>query len=397
MIKSDKIKDIFLQNKDDIAFIIGNGIHYQYKDCSITWNELLESLWLKYTGENKSVPEGVSTTEFYDIVELSLYSNNTSFSNNIKDNHAEFKMRDLKGVKTEDLSDYLLTTLQPKTNNDFLRYDSIESNIKRYDNFISNCRIFCCENFDNADKLSDQECVKHLIGTISNATKRQILGASIKKTVARKFPAKNHYNLTKCIQGIQKLEAPILTTNFDTYISDSIGAKRYILKPEEGQYQFTDFYPWNMYYCDKEIQNPLERFAVWHINGTKEYSRSIRLGLSDYMGSVERARKMIQGNNLNEYFTGKNQSYWAGYNTWLHIMFNKSLFIFGLGLEENEVFLRWLLIQRAKYSRMYNRPLHGWYVGKDIKPGKKFFLEQLGFEVLKISDYNILYQTLETL
>ena len=81
MIKSDKIKDIFLQNKDDIAFIIGNGIHYQYKDCSITWNELLESLWLKYTGENKSVPDGITTTEFYDIIELCLYSENLTISN----------------------------------------------------------------------------------------------------------------------------------------------------------------------------------------------------------------------------------------------------------------------------------------------------------------------------
>ena len=178
-------------------------------------------------------------------------------------------------------------------------------------------------------------------------------------------------------------------------MSDSVNATLHKLKPIDNQYKFTDFYPWNMYYSDREISNPLDGFAVWHINGTRDYPRSIRLGLSDYMGSVERARKMIQGNSLDEYFMGKNQSYWKGYNTWFHIIFNKSLFIFGLGLEENEVFLRWLLIQRTKYCKMYNKNHKGWYIDKGIKEGKRFFLEQLGFEVIEISDYKTLYQALE--
>ena len=55
--------------------------------------------------------------------------------------------------------------------------------------------------------------------------------------------------------------------------------------------------------------------------------------------------------------------------------------------------MRWLLIQRAKYSQMYNIRLRGWYIGDNISPGKKFFLEQLGFDVIEISDYNNLYQT----
>ena len=74
------------------------------------------------------------------------------------------------------------------------------------------------------------------------------------------------------------------------------------------------------------------------------------------------------------------------------MIFNKDLFIFGLALEENEVFLRWLLIQRAKYSQMYDKRLKGWYIDNNISPGKKFFLEQLGFEVIEIRDFNNLYQ-----
>lgn len=311
-ISSDDIKNIIKKNSDNIAFVIGNGIHCQYRDCSISWEELLKNLWNDYVGKKCNIPVGTSFTEFYDILELNRFWGN-----------------------------------------------------------------------NGTIPLNSVQLIQHR--------------SSVKQNVANKFPAKNKYSLQICIEGIKRLNSPILTTNFDTYISDSVGATPHKLKPIENQYKFTDFYPWNLYYANDEINNPLSGFAVWHINGIHKYPRSIRLGLSDYMGSVERARKMIQGNSLEEYFTGKNQSYWVGYNTWLHIIFNKSLFIFGLGLEENEVFLRWLLIQRTKYCKMYKKSHKGWYIGKDIKAGKRFFLKQLGFEVIDIPDYNTLYQAIETL
>lgn len=210
------------------------------------------------------------------------------------------------------------------------------------------------------------------------------------------FPSKKSYKLADCISYIKGLNVPILTTNFDTYMSDSVGAKRFINDLGEHHYKFTDFYPWNVYYSTEKLkENILDNFGIWHINGMTDYPRSIRLGLSDYMGCVERSRGMIQGNNLNEYFAGKQQYSWKGYNTWLHILFNRNLFIFGLALEQNEVFLRWLLIQRSKYSRLYNRDLHGWYVGRDIAEGKKYFLEFLGFKVIELSEFDELYNALK--
>lgn len=73
------------------------------------------------------------------------------------------------------------------------------------------------------------------------------------------------------------------TTNFDVYIGKSIMAKRRILSPNGNQYKCTDFYPWNVYYGTEEIENPLDGFGIWYINGLTDYPRSIRLGLSDYM------------------------------------------------------------------------------------------------------------------
>ena len=244
---------------------------------------------------------------------------------------------------------------------------------------------------DNAEGLTDEMCVEQFMSIFYNPEKLQIYKNEIKQAVAKKFPAKETYKLKNCISYLENLNVPILTTNFDTYMSDSIGAKRYIISPTGNQYKFTDFYPWNVYFSTHKLNNPLEGFGIWHINGITTYPRSIKLGLSDYMGCVERARKMIQGSNLNEYFNGKQQNYWSGYNTWLHIIFNKNLFVFGLALDQNEVFLRWLLIQRAKYCRMYNKSLKGWYVGKDISVGKKYFLKYLGFEVIELSEYNELY------
>jgi len=144
-------------------------------------------------------------------------------------------------------------------------------------------------------------------------------------------------------------------------------------------------YPWECYFAQKEINDVLNNFAIWHIHGSKHYPRSIRFGLDDYMGMVQKARAFIRG----KYGLGrKNLSQaWRGSNTWLNIFFNKSLFIFGLGLNQNEVFLRWMLIERKRYYLMHpSKAKFGWYI--DIKEhsstdeGKKFFLERLGVKVL---------------
>lgn len=230
-----KIFDIISKNRDNIAFIIGNGIHYQYKDCGISWEKLLQCLLRKYVKDGKiTIPDGISNTEFYDIIEM-------------------------------------------------------------------------------------ERCLRHL----ENKINKDALMTPIKKIVAKKFDKeKKVYKLAKCINVIKSLNAPILTTNFDTYISYAItnAKKRIFSSQKEGMYKFTYHYPWNVYYSDKELENPLHGFAVWHIHGIHIYPKSIRLGLSDYMGCVVQARKLIQGDKLEDYFSGKNQQNWIGYNTWLHIL-----------------------------------------------------------------------------
>jgi hypothetical protein len=72
--------------------------------------------------------------------------------------------------------------------------------------------------------------------------------------------------------------------------------------------------------------------------------------------------------------------------------------MFGLGLEENEVFIRWLLIERAKYFKKYpERRKKTWYVVPQMEQpdsrmaGKMYFLRSIGFEIMETRNYDDIY------
>ncbi len=394
--ESKKIQTILENNSETIAFLIGNGIHYQYKDCDLPWDKLLENLWYEYTHTKQTIPNGTSFTEFYDILEMiALAPKGKTISDRAKTIADKIRNSGVNLSMDEIKLESILKKFPSIFDTKIIDKTQLSSFREQNQLLIDNSREFCKDNYDDTKTLSDEECVYIATSIITDDKKGQLLRNSIKKEVANKFPEKQAYNLSILIENLKKYNCPILTTNFDTYIEKSIGARKYILQSQGNQYKFTDYYPWNVYYSAEEINSPSDGFAIWHINGLTDYYRSIRLGLCDYMGCVERARKMIHKGGLNEFFEGKNQYNWAGSNTWLHVLFSKDLFIFGLTLDENETFLRWLLIQRAKYSQLYSKKLKGWYIvkDKDVKNGKRFFLEHLGFEIIEISDYNDMYQS----
>ena len=95
------------------------------------------------------------------------------------------------------------------------------------------------------------------------------------------------------LNKIESFNAPILTSNFDDLMPSSMNLDfRKMNAPH-----FTDFYPWSCYYSNKDLRIPTEGFGVWHINGMIKYPRSIRLGLSQFMGNVERTRRLIHGDS----------------------------------------------------------------------------------------------------
>lgn len=192
---------------------------------------------------------------------------------------------------------------------------------------------------------------------------------------------------------IRNLQVPLLTTNFDR----NLDLELQDFKMESQAKGFTDYYPWNLYYSDKKLDSPLSGFGVWHINGMMKYRRSIRLGLSEYTSLSARVRSFLHKGDSMDNFMNKNKPYWKGDNTWLHIIFNRSLCIFGLALDENETFLRWLLIERMKYFEKFSwRKKKGWYVCRSgsLSEGKNFFLNCVGLTPVILQNYDDIYKGL---
>lgn len=185
---------------------------------------------------------------------------------------------------------------------------------------------------------------------------------------------------------------PVLTTNFDNVLATAGGC----IFQRFRNSSFTDHYPWECYYAPAELADPRTGFGVWHINGMAKYHRSVRLGLRHYMGSLMRARQWLHrsGNRL---FASNQLESWAGRQTWMQIIFSKPLLIIGLGIEENETFLRWLLLERARYFKEYESCRQkGWYVyrpdpANKTEAGKLYFLESVGFECVAVSSFDEIY------
>lgn len=291
------IRSIIYEYREDLAFIIGNGVNrFAYHEKSgISWNDILLSLWQHYAQNSphfNEMPNGISNIEFYNLLELCADKSKT------------IKM---------DLSD-IITRWVPETYHSHLQ------------------------------------------------------------------------------SALRSLDVPVLTTNYDHNLDTNMNLYKMACN-----HKFSDYYPWNCYYSDRELSEPISGFSVWHINGMTEYPRSIRISLTEYTNLSVKVHTYLHNSGLYDDFNCKNQNYWNGYNTWLHIIFNKSLCIFGLGLNEDEIFLRWLLIERAKYYHIFpDRIKNGWYVciGNDLSKGKELFLQYIGFEVVKLNTYDDIYRSM---
>jgi hypothetical protein len=190
----------------------------------------------------------------------------------------------------------------------------------------------------------------------------------------------------------QRWSVPILTTNFEQTLSEPAATNLEHCRKEK----FTAFYPWSSCYSPTPVSEPLSTFAIWHINGMQKYRQSIRLGLSHYMGSVERTRMWLHKSGTRLFGSADIHS-WPGSNTWLQVFFHKPLLFFGIGLDENEVFLRWLLIERARYFNKFpSRAQKGWYAyvngSSNLGAGKELFLKGVGIEPYPVPNYQSLYE-----
>lgn len=189
---------------------------------------------------------------------------------------------------------------------------------------------------------------------------------------------------------------PILTTNFDDVLSQACHAK--LLR--HGVSRFTDYYPWSSYYGLGEIERPSKEFGIWHVHGMVKYRRSIRLGLNHYIGAAQHLRSWMY--NKGFYSSIHAVDTWRGASTWVDAIFRNDLLIVGLTLGETEIFLRWLLLERAKlYLKYPTLKRKGWYVCKaddakeprSLSVGRDLFLNGVGIQPLVVKDHEAIYRS----
>lgn len=212
----------------------------------------------------------------------------------------------------------------------------------------------------------------------------------VKERVKNKLALKPTDNIEihrRLMDFAESKNSPVLTTNFDEAFEKSVNAKLFHIESKG----FTHFYPWKTYYGHNQLNLPTDGFGIWKVHGDVRYKDSIRLGLTDYMGSAERARKLIH-NGEDRLFHGKRQDSWQGYQTWLHIWFNLPIVIFGLGYGIDEVFLRWLLIERKRYLNIHGEPMDMWYLSAETpEPAVNNLMRNLGVQVKVVRDYSEIY------
>ncbi|CAM3638094.1 hypothetical protein [Thalassospira profundimaris] len=184
---------------------------------------------------------------------------------------------------------------------------------------------------------------------------------------------------------------PIVTVNFDENFSRSINADFY--RSSKG---FTDFYPWSSYFSDRRILRPREEFAIWHAHGMMRYRRSIRLGLTHYMGAVQRARAWVYSVENSLRARKKLGAIdWQGSDTWLDILFFSPVLIFGFSFGKDENFMRWLFLERAKLQKIASiQSGETWFVEKKSQNSlnRKAFFERLGMRFITVESYAEIYE-----
>lgn len=201
------------------------------------------------------------------------------------------------------------------------------------------------------------------------------------------LPSSNIEIHQRLMEFAVSINSPVLTTNFDEAFERSVHAEPFHIDSKG----FTRFYPWKTYYGHTQHILPTDGFGIWKIHGDVRYKDSIRLGLTDYMGSAERARKLIH-NGDDRLFQGKRQNFWQGHQTWLHIWFNLPIVIFGLGYGVDEVFLRWLLIERRRYLNLYFDPMQVYFISKGApQPSINNLMQNLGVEIIIVEAYSEIY------
>lgn len=376
-----ELSNLIIQNRDSIAFMVGNGIHLyeqheKHVKGKIDWESLINKIREELT-PSFDIKEEQPTKKFDTIV---LEKDKRNFEENVF-------------TSAENLTPYIENVQKIKINKE-IRFDEsfkhkyypynlspsisflespkmlqMETKItERINKILSSVGISLDPNCFDVQRIA-RKILMH--GETTDYTAKLIIYNIFKE-----------YSLQDWIKPFlsvaEAFNTPILTTNYDISLSKLCGMKqRVMLDVKRKQTGF----PFETYYAKSDVQQPWNSFSIWHINGIYNYINSIRIGQNDY----ENLKREIQL-RLNETVSPNTDKTWSGNKNWLSIIFRKDLFIFGLKLSKEETVLRWLLEERAKYR------LKGWYLyrqGEEMNNEKKVFLNNCGIKTIEIENKDL--------
>lgn len=339
------------------AFLVGNGINlYNSKDSSKTWNSLLENALYECLKDDvadvnkiqKALCENsvdrLSNTELCDIINIYARKFDASFLDEDPEN-------------------------------------------------IEDCNKEIADK--KKSKSSVQKCFEKLI-----------------KDCFKRSDESGHFDII--LNYLSQNSMPVLTTNYDSMMESTLSINSITTLDSskiEKRYCSHYAYPWNKCFIPKPPEEKIDEsfvlnnFAIWHIHGFCNDSEmtNLQLGFNQYARMIKRAKVTIEGGKEKLSLYRDNEKFF-GSNTWLNIFFHKNLVIFGLNLGKDEIFLRWLLLERRKYldkmskeeklNLWHNPDLYLTTLDTQMSHAQRVFLEACGFEVVELSSYKELYEDL---
>lgn len=372
-----ELHNLIKLHKRDCALLIGNGLN-RYAGNGCSWEVLLKSLAKVYCSElyQESLPNGISNTEFFDSLEISILKNTPTF-----DKEELFKQRVNLGPILQKDNSGLFEQIKNFALKQPFKLDELSS----LPNLSSNI------SFTKEDEWNELMIITELGDKLLPAVNSSMIGG-----LCRLMHSWEPGNIHKSITSFaKKNEIPILTTNYDSLLENAVKAHFHDFKSEAS----SEFNPISCCYTTKK--NPdVSKFGIWHINGMVRFPQSILIGLSHYIRALENIRgHLLPPNKFKaEIFQGNHWGFTSLSNTWINLLFSRNLFIFGLSLESEEVLLRWLLLERAKYYALFpNQQKKGWYIVRrddSVTPGKRLFLNSVGIEIIQMADYDAIYNAI---
>lgn len=382
-----QLSTLIKKNRRNSAIILGNGIN-RFANTGCSWTTLLKELAKKYCPEwdIASIPDGISYTEFFDALEISTleqtpYLKASTYTACIKTlSRSSELIKQMQRLKEDSI-------LHSQHNENPFKIENLKASLQSLQKIPE-------ELLTNLHKTCSETMTISLLGDKFHS----IVNSSLVHDICNLMTTWQFSDIhCKVTNFAQNWDIPILTTNYDNVLEKAINAKYF----DFGHKSSTESCPISNCYTTNNSPT-INDFAIWHINGMLKYPQSILIGLSHYMRNLQDIRCLILPQNRYnaELFNENNMGFTHIKNTWLELIFSKDLFIIGLQLDSNEIVLRWLLLERAKYYALYNHDRRkAWYIitekeyneslGKDI--GKKLFFKSVGIEIIVLPNYTDIY------